>query len=56
MAVSFTAGPSELGIKSGSEKPLKKYLFQGGEKKGDVGMSQGCREGQGSPRVWGGRN
>lgn len=45
VAVLFTAGPSELGIEPGSEKSLNKYLFQGEEKQGDVGMSQEPREG-----------
>lgn len=45
VAVLFTAGASELGIGRGSEKALNKYLFQGEEKKDDVVMSQGPREG-----------
>ena len=49
MAVLFTVGVLELGIGLGSEKALNNYLFQGEEKKGDVVMSQGAREGWGSP-------
>lgn len=48
VAVLFTAGPSEFAIEPGSEKAHNEYLFQGEEEKGDMGMSQGRREGWGS--------
>lgn len=48
VAVLFTAGPSEFGTGPGSEKAHNKYLFQEEERKGDVGLSQGPREGWGS--------